>query len=288
MLGCLSMGLLFYIKNEQTQQLCQLMKSLDSSSDYVLLTHQLLRGAYNLLWRATNIKTGCRLALLNTDLSKALIFEPDRKQLGNAENDLSHARGSSGAFPDAQIHVTEISLENTLLLDAVQKGKARFVSDCASYIQSCMKPATDIFISGQEMVASIVVLPLIYEGTTFGGFYVTLETTSNFQNIKDLLMGFVNSVVLVLQQRLQSQQEQIWDAIMNVSRPVYCIEHLSAGMVVCHDKMFMTVLAWLIVHCMDIVMAGFTSCILNLDVMCKCGVLAVQSCCCMTLNTTKA
>ena len=36
-----------------------------------------------------------------------------------------------------QIHVTEITLENTLLLDAVQKGKARFVSDCASYIQVC-------------------------------------------------------------------------------------------------------------------------------------------------------
>lgn len=45
--------------------------------------------------------------------------------------------------------MTEIQLENTLLSDAVQKGKARFVSDCASYIQSCMKPATDIFISGQ-------------------------------------------------------------------------------------------------------------------------------------------
>lgn len=51
------------------------------------------------------------------------------------------------------------------------QGKARFVSDCASYIQSCMKPATDIFISGHEMVASIVVLPLIYKGQTFGGFY---------------------------------------------------------------------------------------------------------------------
>ncbi len=44
------------------------------------------------------------------------------------------------------------------------------------------------------MVASIVVLPLIFDGVTFGGFYVTLETTSNFQNIKDLLMGLVRRV----------------------------------------------------------------------------------------------
>ena len=67
------------------------------------------------------------------------------------------------------------------------------------------------------MVASIVVLPLICDGQTFVGFYVTLETTSNFQNIKDLLMGFVNSVVLVLQKRLYPQRELIWDAIMSVS-----------------------------------------------------------------------
>ncbi len=267
MLGCLSMGLLAPMRNEQTSSLCQLMKQLDVSSDYLLLIHQLLRGAFALLLRATNIRTGCRLALLNGDTTKALVFEPDRRQLGSLEAELGNAMvrpapapapgGAAGAAGGAagaqepQIHVTEIPLDNTLLLDAVQKGKARFVSDCASYIQSCMKPATDIFISGQEMVASIVVLPLIYEGATFGGFYgargappacvqtdqleggvrevdrtlrsscfcfcaVTLETTSNFQKIKDLLMGFVNSVVLVLHKRLQPQRDTIWASIVNV------------------------------------------------------------------------
>ncbi|GLI71621.1 hypothetical protein VaNZ11_016888, partial [Volvox africanus] len=214
MLGCLSTGLLYYLRNEQTQNLCQLMRNLDSSPDYTNVVHQLLRGAHSLLLRATNIRTGCRLALLPTsDMSRALIFEPDRA-ISAAEG-----YGTMGLPVDVrdsapQIHVTEIQLENTLLLDAVQKGKARFVSDCASYIQSCMKPATDIFISGQEMVASIVVLPLIFDGITFGGFYVTLETTSNFQNIKDLLMGLVNSVVLLLAKRLQPQRDQIWDSIL--------------------------------------------------------------------------
>lgn len=36
----------------------------------------------------------------------------------------------------ADITITEIALENTLLLDAINKGKARFVSDCASYLQA--------------------------------------------------------------------------------------------------------------------------------------------------------
>lgn len=35
----------------------------------------------------------------------------------------------------ADITITEIGLDNTLLLDAINKGKARFVSDCASYLQ---------------------------------------------------------------------------------------------------------------------------------------------------------
>lgn len=38
----------------------------------------------------------------------------------------------------SDISITEISLDNTLLLDAVNKGKARFVSDCASYLQVCV------------------------------------------------------------------------------------------------------------------------------------------------------
>lgn len=43
----------------------------------------------------------------------------------------------AGVSGTADITITEIDLDNTLLLDAVNKGKARFVSDCASYLQVC-------------------------------------------------------------------------------------------------------------------------------------------------------
>jgi hypothetical protein len=79
-----------------------------------------------------------------------------------------------------------------------------------------MKPATDIFISSQQMVASIVVLPLMYGEQNLGGLYFTLETPSNFQNIKDMLMGFVNSIVLVLLQKLEGQLHQMWDVVVQV------------------------------------------------------------------------
>jgi hypothetical protein len=79
-----------------------------------------------------------------------------------------------------------------------------------------MKPATDIFISSQQMVASIVVLPLMYGEQNLGGLYFTLETPSNFQNIKDMLMGFVNSIVLVLLQKLEGRLHHMWDAVVQV------------------------------------------------------------------------
>jgi hypothetical protein len=84
-----------------------------------------------------------------------------------------------------------------------------------------MKPATDIFISSQQMVASIVVLPLMYGDQNLGGLYFTLETPSNFQNIKDMLMGFVNSIVLVLLQKLEGRLHHMWDAVVQVSVESY-------------------------------------------------------------------
>jgi hypothetical protein len=54
------MGLLSSLRNEQTQHLCQLMKILEYAPDYIMLIHHLLRGAFMLLLRATNIKVWVR------------------------------------------------------------------------------------------------------------------------------------------------------------------------------------------------------------------------------------
>uniref|UniRef100_A0A383W413 GAF domain-containing protein n=1 Tax=Tetradesmus obliquus TaxID=3088 RepID=A0A383W413_TETOB len=213
MLGVLAVGLLPQLRNEQVGYLCHLVRVLHSTQDYLALVALLLQGAHRLLLKTTNIKMGVRLGLLNQDHSKALIFEVDSAKMKDTDYLTTLTRESM-----ADITITEISLENTLLLDAINKGKARFVSDCASYLQSCMKPATDIFISSQQMVASIVVLPLMYGEQNLGGLYFTLETPSNFQNIKDMLMGFVNSIVLVLLQKLEGQLHQMWDVV--VQRPL--------------------------------------------------------------------
>ncbi|KAG1660577.1 hypothetical protein FOA52_005113 [Chlamydomonas sp. UWO 241] len=223
MLGCLSMGLLPHLRSDQTYQMCLLMKQLDTTPDYLMLINQLLNGVHTLLLRAKNVTTGCRFALINPDATKALVFEADRsggKRPDNSGRSATATKSAAGSAAsnvqgDSPVHVTEIRMDNTLLQDAVQKGKARFVPDCASYIQTCMTPATDIFIGGNDMVASIVVLPLVYNSVAFGGLYITLETVSYFQSIRPLLMGLVNSVVLVLHKHLADDRERIWDAVMS-------------------------------------------------------------------------
>lgn len=114
-----------------------------------------------------------------------------------------------------RVHGQRVPVDNAV---AVHLLLHSFCYSCL--LQSCMKPATDIFISSQQMVASIVVLPLMYGEQNLGGLYFTLETPSNFQNIKDMLMGFVNSIVLVLLQKLEGQLHQMWDVVVQVG--LYC------------------------------------------------------------------
>lgn len=79
------------------------------------------------------------------------------------------------------------------------------------------------------MVASIVVLPLMYGDQNLGGLYFTLETPSNFQNIKDMLMGFVNSIVLVLLQKLEGRLHHMWDAVVQVRTSGFDFTPLKGG-----------------------------------------------------------
>ena len=72
------------------------------------------------------------------------------------------------------------------------------------------------------------------EGFCLGGLYFTLETPSNFQNIKDMLMGFVNSIVLVLLQKLEGQLHQMWDVVVQV-RIDWCCEAADVQVQCCLD-----------------------------------------------------
>jgi len=83
--------------------------------------------------------------------------------------------------------------------------KARFVKDCASYIQNCPAPARDVFTHASQLVSSVVVVPLLVGSQALGAIYFTQDTPCDFSNIQDSLLGFVHCVTLTLHNKLAGQ-----------------------------------------------------------------------------------
>jgi hypothetical protein len=70
----------------------------------------------------------------------------------------------------------------------VLQRKARFIKDCASYMQNCPSPARDVFTHASQAVSSLVVVPLIMGEESLGALYFTQETPCDFSNIQDALL----------------------------------------------------------------------------------------------------
>jgi hypothetical protein len=66
--------------------------------------------------------------------------------------------------------------------------KARFVKDCASYMQNCPTPARDVFTHASHMVSSLVVVPLLVDERALGALYFTQDAPCDFSNIQEPLL----------------------------------------------------------------------------------------------------
>ncbi|KIY97272.1 hypothetical protein MNEG_10691, partial [Monoraphidium neglectum] len=66
--------------------------------------------------------------------------------------------------------------------------KARFIKDCASYMQNCPVPARDVFTHASQTVASLVVVPLLADDAMLGALYFTQDKPCDFSNIQDALL----------------------------------------------------------------------------------------------------
>jgi hypothetical protein len=154
-------------------------------SNDVLFIQYLAKSMHRIMQQMTNLDMGVRVALVHFE--DVMIFEGDE--------------------------IVEIPLQNTLIHDAMRVGKARFVSDCASYLQCSLKPATDIFTFPLRTVASIVVLPLMRNRDVIGGIYFTSEHPDDFQNIKDHLMGLMGTIGKLLVERCGDRVNDIWKGV---------------------------------------------------------------------------
>jgi hypothetical protein len=175
--------------------------------------------------RTTNITMGPRLALLGGDHRSALLFEPvrargrERRKSGSqtSQTGQSNVSGKSMPLPPtapaADVSVRELTLSNTLLASAVTAKKARFIRDCAVYMQNTRTPARDVFTHTTQPVSSVVVVPLLVNDAAFGALYFTQDAACDFSNIQDALLGFVHCATLTLHNRLVPRLDQLWEMV---------------------------------------------------------------------------
>lgn len=141
--------------------------------------------------KSCSMRMSARLALLQPNSGRALLFEAGRGR-GASACAAGPAPGAPLAAPaDAagDVVASYMALSNTLLASAVSQQQARFISDCGQYMQTCMRPARDVFTRSTELVSAIVVVPLVAcDSEPLGGLYFALDAPCEFSNIQDTLL----------------------------------------------------------------------------------------------------
>ncbi|KIY97123.1 hypothetical protein MNEG_10840 [Monoraphidium neglectum] len=213
-------GLLCHVRPAPVARAVRMLRTIDEAADPVSAISAALQSGARFMRDTTNIAMGARLALLDgPSMGSALIFESVRADAAASRTPACRLPAGSAnsscrsvllpADPAADVTVRELPLSNTLLASAVSLRKARFVKDCASYIQNCPTPARDVFTHASHLVSSLVVVPLLVEDRALGALYFTQDAPCDFSNIQDALLGFVHAVTPTLHSKLSGQMAEL-------------------------------------------------------------------------------
>ncbi|KAF6260016.1 hypothetical protein COO60DRAFT_939398 [Scenedesmus sp. NREL 46B-D3] len=219
LLSIVCTGLVRVLRTPIMSQLVELLVRLQdtrSSSGFVTM---LLQAAGPLLSSFTNLTLGVKLGLLSqtrstfcccmqsTTAAPAMSAGCGSRCMqvrswllwgGGTEAPLrrSISDGSSIAITAAaedDFTLLRINADNTLLLDALERQAPRSVRNTVSYLEGVSEPAHDVFVEEDDVVSSIVVVPLLVNTQHFGGLYVTHEQPwsegPGFAKAKQLLVG---------------------------------------------------------------------------------------------------
>ncbi|KIZ06401.1 putative serine/threonine-protein kinase pats1 [Monoraphidium neglectum] len=222
-LQAVAMGLLQHVRHGQVEQMAQLLRALDEVQDPVALISVVLRSAQRYMFRATTMHTTARLALLQREgAAEALLFETpgggskEELMAGCGKNQLA-LRGDASA----EVVASQLGLQHTLLASSVKQQQARFIQDCSLYMQTCARPAKDIFTRASELVSSLVVVPLLApedEGTPLGAVYFALDHPCEFENMQDTLLGFIHGTSHMLHNKLSGRSDVLAAMVAKAQR----------------------------------------------------------------------
>jgi len=214
-------ALLPHVRHAQVEQMAHLLKCMDETQHTLPTpkpnpkpTQQQSASRYML--KACSMRASVRLALVqHEEAGKALLFEAPRSL--NGQGGSPRHRLVCDADLSADVVASSIGLSNTLLTSAINQQQARFICDCGTYMQSCVRPARDVFSSLSELVSAIVVVPLLAgsSSTPLGGIYFAVDTPCEFTNNQETLLGFIHGVTPMLHTRLAGQTASLITMVSN-------------------------------------------------------------------------
>ncbi|KAI8467829.1 MAG: kinase-like domain-containing protein [Monoraphidium minutum] len=229
-------GLLPHVRHAQVDRVARLLRAMGEEEDTFALIATLLQGASDFVLRTCKVDASARLALLRPPPPgaaaprEALLFEAPR-----ARPMLCSGGGGGGSWArdalrpvlgsSTQVNCIDgvvaspLKVPNTLLGAALAQGQARFVADVRMYMQSCARPARDVFTASSHLVSAVVVVPLIVDGEPpLGGLYIVPSAPCQFGNIQDALLGFIHAVTPALYMKLSGRAESLAAVVSAVGR----------------------------------------------------------------------
>ncbi|KAI8470351.1 MAG: hypothetical protein J3K34DRAFT_521472 [Monoraphidium minutum] len=204
-----------HARDPQVAAACDLLAALSDQEDPLAAASVLLRATRRFLLKACGLRMSARLALLQPGCPDALLLELPRGGGGGAGSSGGGGEQLSGpvvAAGDAAggVVASQMDLSNTLLASALARQQARFVKDCGHYMQSCRDIARDVFSRASDLVASVVVVPLIGPGgAPLGGLYLAAETPCSFENIQGVLLGLIHAMAPSLERIFRGRTEEL-------------------------------------------------------------------------------
>ncbi|GBF94658.1 hypothetical protein Rsub_07394 [Raphidocelis subcapitata] len=227
-----AVALVHQVRHWQTAAVCTMLREAAATDDSIALIGALLRGVQAFMQRATAARCGARIAFVDDHYTKALLLElaSPTHQSAYASAPLPSVSGGPAAPP---VVAMELGLAGTLLASALISRKARFVRDCAVYLQSSAAPARDIFTQPAELVSSLVVVPFVRGGgPPLAALYLSLEAPNDFTNVQEPLLGLINWMAPTVNRHLVANLGAIWgeaSAVRNHSTRLRCARRQSDG-----------------------------------------------------------
>ncbi|WIA40005.1 hypothetical protein OEZ86_013431 [Tetradesmus obliquus] len=235
LLSIVCTGLVRMLRSPIMSQLVELLLRLQDTRSSAAFITALLQAAGPLLSSYTNLTLGVRLGLLSPDSQHILLLHARHSSSGSnatrvrqpvyAEGQPQRGSISGGstmaaaaAAAEDELTLLRINAGNTLLLDALERHAPRTVRNTVSYLEGVSEPAHDVFVEDEDIVSSIVVVPLLVDSRQFGGLYVTHEQPwsegPGFSKAKELLVGLGGLLQRQLAQHEAGQPGAAWTDLL--------------------------------------------------------------------------